>query len=194
MGGIEILAAASVISGIGSIVGGIGASKAAKSEGKLAKENAAFNAAIAQENADFIRLVGQRNADQALARTDILEDRLRRDRTRRISATRSAFARTGVGLSGTPLEALAGQAAQLEEEALLVRAEGEFTAEQAILDAEIRARNQELDALGFAQQGDVAAQVADNRSDAALIGGFVGGVSTALTGLGQASIFGDLVA
>ncbi len=194
MGAIGALAVGVGLSAVGSIIGGIGASKAAKSEGKLAEENAAFQAEIARENAAFIRLVSERNAQAAIQQSVVEADRLRRDRERRISATTAAFARTGIALSGSPIEALAGQAAQAEEDVFLVLAGGKFEAQQARIEGEIRARNQLLDAIGFNQQGDVAAAVAENRSDAALFGGIFGGVAQAVTGFGQVAVLGDLTA
>jgi len=77
-----------------------------------------------RDQADAIEAAGQYNAALALQETAVAEERLRRDRERRLGALRAAIGGRGVQLTGSPLAILADQAAEAEEEALLVRFQG----------------------------------------------------------------------
>lgn len=107
----------------------------------------------AQQNVAFAQEVGERNAQAILAQAGAEETRLRRDRARRLGATRAAFGAAGVQVEGTPLDVLADQVATAEEEALLIRHGGVVGAENARIGGAIRARDQRIAAGQAKQQG-----------------------------------------
>ncbi len=76
----------------------------------------------------FQAAVASANAKAAKQQAQAEEIRLRRDRVRRIAATRAAFGAAGVALAGTPLDVLAEQALEAEEDALLTRFGGRVRA------------------------------------------------------------------
>jgi len=110
--------------------------------------------------------VAESNADAASAAARAEEQRLRRDRARRMGSIRAAYGAAGVQATGTPLEVLGDQAMEAELDALAVRYGGA-----------VRSRN-------FENQAD------SNRSSAigSLIGG-AAGVGTSLLGSAQAGAF-----
>lgn len=134
-----------VIGGVGTVLGGI-----------ASRQQAQFQSAVARSNAIA--------AQQQAAAEEV---RFRRERARRMGATRAAFGAAGVSMEGTPLDILAEQALIAEEDALLIR----FGGQQ-------RAREQRLQAQLFEQEGQ-----------GALVGGILKGGSTILTsGLFQPSV------
>lgn len=134
-GGLGIIG--TLVGGVGQILGGV----AALQQGRFAAEVARANAQAARQ--------------QAAAE----EIRVRRERVRRIGATRAAFGAAGVTLEGSPLDVLAEQALEAEEDALLVRFGGRVRARQFGLEATL------------AQQAGTAG----------LFGGLAGGLGTILT-------------
>lgn len=98
----EIGAIAAVVSAVGTGISAIGAYSAAQ-----------FQA----DQAD-------RNARAVMAANRVEEERLRRDRTRRMGAIRAAYGAAGVQNTGTPLEVLGDQAMEAELDALSTRYNG----------------------------------------------------------------------
>lgn len=86
------------------------------------------------------------NADYAREAAKAEEQRLRRDRSRRIGATAAAFGAAGVTFQGTPMDVLADEAALAEEDALLVRAGGELREREFRIGAD-RARSKAVGSL-----------------------------------------------
>lgn len=115
-------------------------------------QQARFQQQAAQQNAVFAAALGERNAQAELQRAEAEEVRFRRDRQRRSAATRAAFGAAGVQVEGTPLEVLADQAAEAEEDALLIRLGGLTAAQRARLRGDVEAREQRLRAAAFRQQ------------------------------------------
>lgn len=94
------MGALGILMGVSALAGAVGQIRQSQAE---------------EANADFAR---------ASARSD--EKRLRRDRRRRLGATRAAFGAAGITAEGTPMDILAEEASLAEEDALLVRASGEL--------------------------------------------------------------------
>ncbi len=128
--------------------------------GIAGRQAAQFQAGIARQNAVAI-------VQQAQAR----EVRLRREQRRRIGLTRASFGAAGVQLPGTPLDVLAEQALEAEEDAQLIRFGGR-----------VRAREQLIRASVFEAQGR-----------GSILGGFSAAGGTFLRAQ-QAGAFGDIFA
>lgn len=166
---------APIFSAIGagaSIFGGISGRSAARGQARQTQQQAALNAQIARENAAFELELAEHNAEAAIQQAAAQEVILRRDRDRRISTTRAAFGAAGVQLQGTPLEVLADEAMEAEEDALLIRFGGERAAEQARLTGAILARRELQTALGFQTSGQLRADSLRAQGTASLISGF----------------------
>lgn len=89
------------------------------------------------QQARFQQAVAKRNEAAARDQAAAEEERFRRDRQRRIGATRAAFAASGTRVEGSPLEVLADQAMIAEEDALLIRHGGEIRAGEQALRAKV---------------------------------------------------------
>ena len=169
MTGLEILGAI----GIGaSIFGGISAKKSAGKQAAQTQQQAELNAEVARQNAAFELRLAERNAQAAIQQAAAEEVRLRRDRGRRIETTRAAFGASGVQLQGSPLEVIADEVMEAEEDALLIRFGGVQAAQQARLAGAILARREEQIALGVSTTGQIRADALRAAGTASLIGGF----------------------
>lgn len=141
----------------------------------------AFSQASQQQaNARFQQNLADRNARQAALNAQVREQRSRRQAERASGRTRAAFGASGVRLgSGTPLDVLADQAMELEQNILLERFGGQQQA------ASFQARSEGFDAQAdrinplasgaFAAGGSLLTSVAGGGFDGFLSGG--GGAS-----------------
>lgn len=75
--------------------------------------------------------VGEQNAQLALGRAKLEEARFRRDQRRRLGRIRAGIGARGITVEGSPLALLADQAAEIEEDALLIRFGGDVAAAEA---------------------------------------------------------------
>lgn len=107
----------------------------------------------ATQSAQFAQALAERNAAAAEQQAAAEEMRLRRDRARRLGLTRAGFGAAGVQLAGTPLDVLADEAAEAEEEALLVRFRGRVGAQEARLRGGMEARSQTIAAQAARARG-----------------------------------------
>lgn len=155
-----------------SIFGAISGKKSADKQASQTQAQADVKAAVARENAQFELDLAERNAQAAIDRAAAEEVRLRRDRDRRIESTRATFGASGVQIQGSPLEVLADEAMEAEEDALLIRFGGERVAEQARLTGAILARRELQTALGVETSGQLRADALRASGTASLIGGF----------------------
>ena len=120
-----------------AIVGSVTTAAAGFAQAQAASRTAKQNAAFAQK-------VGERNAQAIEAQSAAEEMRLRRDRARRIGATRAGFGAAGVQLEGTALAVLSDQTAEAEEDALLLRFGGLTAAQSARIGGAVTSRNQRI--------------------------------------------------
>lgn len=155
-----------------SIFGAISSKKSADKQAGQTQAQADLKAEVARQNAAFELRLAERNAQAAIQQAGAVETRLRRDRDRRIESTRAAFGASGVQFQGSPLEVIADEALEAEEDALLIRFGGVQAAQQARLAGAILARREEQEALGFATTGQVRADALRASGTASLIGGF----------------------
>lgn len=173
-------AALAVVSAGASIFGGISGRSAARDQARQTQEQADLQARIARQNAQFELDLAERNAQAAIQQAAAEEVRLRRDRGRRIESTRAAFGAAGVQVQGSPLEVLADEAMEAEEDALLVRFGGEQEAQRVRLAGDILARRELQIALGVETTGQNRAASLRAQGTASLISGFAGAAGTAL--------------
>ena len=75
--------------------------------------------------------VGRQNAQLALARSALEESRFQREGKRQLARIRASIATRGITVEGSPLALLADQAAEIEENAALIRLGGGIEAAQA---------------------------------------------------------------
>lgn len=75
--------------------------------------------------------VGRQNAKLALARSALEEARFRREGRRRLARIRTSIATRGLTVEGSPLAILGDQAAEIEENAMLIRFGGDVEAARA---------------------------------------------------------------
>lgn len=92
-----------------------------------------------RSQAEAIRQAGAYNARAALIEASVAEERLRRTQDRQLARLRASIAGRGGTLSGSPLEILADQVAEAEENALLVRYQGRIRAQQAAFGSQTQA-------------------------------------------------------
>ncbi len=164
-----------------SIFGGISGRSASRSQARQTEQQAQFNAAIARENADFELELAEFNAKAAIEQAAVVEERLRRDRGRRISQTRAAFGASGVQVGeGSSAEVIEDEVMEAEEDALLVRFGGEQRAKQARLTGQILARRELQTALGVETSGQLRADALRAQGTASLISGIGNAAGTAL--------------
>ena len=88
----------------------------------------------------------EKNAASVQLAANAEEERLRRDRVRRMGAIRAAYGAAGVQMTGTPLEVLGDQAMEAELDALTVRHGGRVQAE-SFEDQADESRNKAIGSL-----------------------------------------------
>lgn len=103
-----------------------------------------FQTVVAVRSAEMQERIAKNNAIQASLNATAEERRLRRQQSRQMGAARAFFGASGTTLQGSPLDILADQAMEAEENALLVRFGGErqriaFETQAAFKKSEARA-------------------------------------------------------
>lgn len=104
---ITLIAIGGIVSGAAGVAGGISSISQSRAQ------------------AQTTRQIAELNAQTVLAEADIEETRLRRANERTIAQIRASIAGRGITVEGTPLDVLAGEVAQAEENVLLRRFEAE---------------------------------------------------------------------
>lgn len=145
-----VSAAASAASGIASFVG---ARQQASYEQEGYQQQAAFQAQLAERN---VALIDTQNRAE--------EDALKRDRERRLGISRARAGASGVQLEGSPLEALADEAAQYGRDASYLRYTNQVRRQDAVLGGQVAVRRE--------QMGYNAAKVQGNQAFGSILGGF----------------------
>lgn len=140
----------------------VAATAGAAVQGVSSLQQGRFAAKAARQSAQFSQELGERNAIAAEQQAGAEEARVRRDSQRRLGALRARFGASGFTFAGSPLEVLADQAMEAEEDALLVRHGGRTAAQQARLQG----------AVGF-QRGQLSASIATQEANAAATGSFI---------------------
>lgn len=130
MSGVEIIAAA--IAAAGSAYAGIQSQKTARANAEAYQMEAAFQKKRAEIEAQVQKKQGEKL----------------------LGAQRSAYLKSGVDITGTPLSVLAQSAYDLEWERQLIEAGGEYRAASAEQQARVqRMRGNQFMAAGFAEAG-----------------------------------------
>jgi len=118
---------------------------AAKQEEKAYKQSAELQRAIGERNAALVDIEGE------AARVALI-----RDRARRIGAARAQLGASGFDLSGSPLDLIADENAQVTRDLLYLDYNTRVARENALLGGAIATRNQLLDATGARQRSQSA--------------------------------------
>jgi hypothetical protein len=158
-----------------AILGGISQQRAAQYQASVARRQAEYQATLAEQ-------VGAHDARAALTDARAEEARYRRLARRRIASATAAYGGSGAQLVGTPLDALADQMLESEEEALLIRHAGKTEASRIRYQSRIAAQTARLG-------GQISYETYRYRGRQVMLGGIgqamgeIGkGVGTLLTG------------
>ena len=185
MTGVEFLVAATIMSAATTAVVGVQSYMQGRFQAKMAIAPAELKAKVARQNADIALKLGERDAKAALSAAKAREGAVRRDRMRRISAARASFGAMGTQIAGTPLEVLSDAFVTAELDAHLIRHQGAVEAANARLQAQLTARNEELNAVGAIFSGKGSAILANLQATSSLIAGFGGAGATLLGGFDE---------
>jgi len=154
-------AVAPMMSAVGSVVGGVAANSASQSEAQGHRNVAAWNAARIREEANWQQSKGA------------MDSQRKRDEGRQAAAkSRAALGQSGTATdTGTPLDLMTEFAAETKYQSDVVMA-----------DALNKERDLKNRAKGEVYEGEMRARAAENKGQAALLGGITG----AVTGAGKA--------
>ena len=86
---------------------------------------------------------GEKNAKLAIAQASAEEARRRREGARQLGKAVAFIGARGLLIEGSPLDFLAEQAAEIEEESLLIRFGGKTRAQSLLFGAALESRRQE---------------------------------------------------
>jgi hypothetical protein len=186
MSGVEIGLAAGILSAVSGAAGTLMQAQAAASQAEAQRTSDLYNASVADRN----KAITLQNKKTVLLNSQLDVEDQRRKNKRQLASIAAAFGNSGVEMVGTPLDALAFSAAEMEVDAQRIDYQGQSDA-----------RELELQARGLGDQAAmhrVSAESARQRGRSALRSGYlsagmslIGGGASAYADYSAASAYAD---